>query len=78
MRSPLTAPLWREERSKPVVWLAIHPNGDQRAVPGEPTRDPTHGPPALWIDESQRERAQAARFTLVDLPTVLTTHPRMC
>ena len=54
--------------------LAIHPNGDQRAVPGEPTRDPTYGLPALWIDESQRERAQAARFTLVDLPTVLTTH----
>jgi flagellar biosynthesis protein FlhA len=54
--------------------LAIHPSGDVRSVPGEPTRDPSYGLPALWIDPSRREQAAAARFTLVDAPTVFMTH----
>ncbi|MGJ7574313.1 flagellar biosynthesis protein FlhA [Variovorax sp. RB2P76] len=54
--------------------LAIHPAGDVRSIPGEVTRDPTYGLPALWIDESQREAAAAAKFTLVDGPTVFMTH----
>ncbi|HJV47708.1 MAG TPA: flagellar biosynthesis protein FlhA [Geothrix sp.] len=54
--------------------LAIHPGGDVRAIPGEVTRDPTYGLPALWILESQREAAVAAKFTLVDAPTVFLTH----
>ena len=54
--------------------LAIHPTGDTTAIPGEVTRDPTYGLPALWIDATQREAAVAARYTLVDAPTVLLTH----
>jgi len=54
--------------------LAIHPAGDTRAIPGEVTRDPTYGLPALWIEEHQREAAVAARYTLVDAPTVFMTH----
>ncbi|AMO95592.1 flagellar biosynthesis protein FlhA [Collimonas fungivorans] len=54
--------------------LAIHPGGDIKAIPGEPTRDPTYGLPALWIEESQRAAAQAAKFTLVDAQTVFMTH----
>jgi flagellar biosynthesis protein FlhA len=54
--------------------LAIHPNGDVRTVPGEPTRDPTYGLPALWIQEHQREQAVAAKYTLVDAQTVFMTH----
>jgi len=54
--------------------LAIHPSGDTSSVPGEPTRDPTYGLPALWIEESQREAASRANFTLVDGPTVFMTH----
>lgn len=55
-------------------WLAIHPSGDVRAIPGEVTRDPTYGLPALWIDSDQREAAAAAKFTLVDGGTVMMTH----
>ena len=55
-------------------WLAIHPSGDVRSIPGEVTRDPTYGLPALWIEEQQRGAATAAKFTLVDGPTVLITH----
>lgn len=54
--------------------LAIHPSGDVRSIAGEPTRDPTYGLPAIWIEEMQREAALAAKFTLVDGGTVLITH----
>jgi flagellar biosynthesis protein FlhA len=54
--------------------LAIHPTGDVKAVPGEPTKDPTYGLPALWIDPALRAEATAARYTLVDAQTVLMTH----
>lgn len=54
--------------------LAIHPTGKTDGMPGEPTRDPTYGLPALWIEEPQRAAATAARFTLVDAPTVFMTH----
>jgi len=54
--------------------LAIHPSGNLKAVPGEPTRDPTYGLPALWIEPQHREAALAARCTLVDAQTVLMTH----
>jgi flagellar biosynthesis protein FlhA len=54
--------------------LAIHPAGDTRSIPGEPTRDPTYGLPALWIDLTQRDAALAAKFTLVDASTVFLTH----
>jgi flagellar biosynthesis protein FlhA len=54
--------------------LAIHPTGDTRSIPGDVTRDPTYGLPALWIEPHQREAAVAARFTLVDAATVFMTH----
>ena len=54
--------------------LAIHPSGDTRAIPGEITKDPTYGLPALWIETSQRDAATAARYTLVDPQTVFLTH----
>ncbi|SFD93666.1 flagellar biosynthesis protein FlhA [Paracidovorax konjaci] len=54
--------------------LAIHPAGKMDGVPGEPTRDPTYGLPALWIDEQHRAAAVAGKYTLVDAPTVFMTH----
>jgi flagellar biosynthesis protein FlhA len=54
--------------------LAIHPGGDVRTIAGEPTRDPTYGLPALWIAPALREQASAARYTVVDAPTVFMTH----
>ena len=59
---------------RPERILAIHPAGDVRSIPGEITRDPTYGLPALWIEERQRDAAIAAKFTLVDGPTVFMTH----
>lgn len=54
--------------------LAIHPSGGTKHVKGLETREPTYGLPAVWITEDERERARAARYTLVDTPTVFVTH----
>jgi flagellar biosynthesis protein FlhA len=54
--------------------LAIHPGGDVKSLSGEVTRDPTYGLPALWVEESQRAAAAAAKYTLVDAATVFITH----
>lgn len=54
--------------------LAIHPQGDVTAISGEVTKDPTYGLPAVWIEESQRDAATRARFTLVDASSVFMTH----
>jgi flagellar biosynthesis protein FlhA len=54
--------------------LAIHPTGKTDMLEGVVTKDPTYGLPALWIEESQREAAVAAKFTLVDATTVFMTH----
>ncbi|MEM5421263.1 flagellar biosynthesis protein FlhA [Paraburkholderia ferrariae] len=55
--------------------LAIHPSGE---VPpptgGIETRDPAYGLRAWWIEESQRAKAMAARYTLIDATTVFFTH----
>lgn len=54
--------------------LAIHPSGNTSLIPGQETKDPSYGLPALWIDPHQREAARAANYTLVDSVTVLVTH----
>ncbi len=54
--------------------LAIHPSGDTKHLKGVETREPTYGLAAVWIEETERERARAARYTLVDAPTVFVTH----
>jgi flagellar biosynthesis protein FlhA len=54
--------------------LAIHAGGESRLLKGIETREPTYGLPAIWIEESEREIARAARYTLVDATTVFITH----
>jgi flagellar biosynthesis protein FlhA len=41
---------------------------------GEPTRDPSFGCPALWIDPTKRDQAIAEGFLTVDAGTVVATH----
>ena len=54
--------------------LAIHPEGDIKSIQGVETRDPTYRLPALWIQESQRNEARQAGYTVVDAATVFITH----
>jgi flagellar biosynthesis protein FlhA len=43
-------------------------------LPGERTTEPAFGLPALWIDPSLRDEARLRGCTVVDPPSVLTTH----
>ena len=54
--------------------LAINPGHVSTPVPGIPTKDPSFGLDALWIERGLREQAQMAGYTVVDAATVVATH----
>ncbi|MES1990586.1 MAG: flagellar biosynthesis protein FlhA [Pseudomonadota bacterium] len=54
--------------------LVMDPMGSQIELPGLHTTEPAFGLPATWIDENLREEASFRGYTVVDPPTVLTTH----
>jgi flagellar biosynthesis protein FlhA len=53
--------------------LVLAPNGPV-ALPGEPTKDPTFGLPAVWIDAGLAEEAEALGYTVVSPEGVIVTH----
>lgn len=59
---------------RPENLLAMDPGNVLRAVPGMPTKEPAFGLDALWIGKAQKEEAEMAGYTVVDLPTVMATH----
>jgi flagellar biosynthesis protein FlhA len=59
---------------KPYHLLAMDPGNVAVPVNGQPTKEPAFGLDALWIVESDKERAQLGGYTVVDLSTVITTH----
>ncbi len=54
--------------------LAMDPGNVLHNVPGVPTKEPAFGLDALWIGKGQKEEAEIAGYTVVDLPTVMATH----
>ncbi|MBF0334966.1 MAG: flagellar biosynthesis protein FlhA [Alphaproteobacteria bacterium] len=59
---------------RPNMLLVMDPRGEDITLPGEKTREPTFGLPAMWIDASNREEALFRGYTVVDPPTIITTH----
>src|SRR5271166_3549731 len=59
---------------RPTMLLAMDPKGGTPALQGESTREPAFGLPALWIDPALKEEALFRGCTVVDPPSVLTTH----
>jgi len=59
---------------RPNNLLVMDPKGEQISLPGEATVEPTFGLPAMWVGEQHREEAMFRGFTVVDAPTVITTH----
>jgi flagellar biosynthesis protein FlhA len=60
--------------SYPNLFLAINPGNVSGQIPGNQTRDPAFGLPAVWIEESLRDQAQVMGYTVVDSGTVVATH----
>lgn len=59
---------------RPNMLLVMDPRGETITLPGEATKEPTFGLPAMWIDASFRDEALFKGYTVVDPPTVITTH----
>ncbi|MEM1227993.1 MAG: flagellar biosynthesis protein FlhA [Planctomycetota bacterium] len=62
------------ERVLPDRLLAIDSGSTTGVIDGEPTRDPTFGEPAVWIDPIRREQAAIYGYTTVEPGAVLATH----
>ena len=56
------------------AYLAMDPGTVTKKIRGIETVEPAFGLPALWITESQKEAADMAGYTVVELPAVLATH----
>jgi len=54
--------------------LAMDPGTVSAPIEGDETKEPAFGLDALWISAADKERAQFAGYTVVDLATVITTH----
>ncbi len=59
---------------RPNLLLVMDPRGEKIGLPGEETVEPTFGLPAMWVDLAYREEAMFKGYTVVDAPTVITTH----
>lgn len=59
---------------KPHHLMAMDPGTVTSPIQGTTTREPAFGLDALWISSADKERAQFAGYTVVDLSTVVTTH----
>ncbi|MDF2939284.1 MAG: flagellar biosynthesis protein FlhA, partial [Paenibacillaceae bacterium] len=55
-------------------YLAMSPGFDDESISGIETMEPAFGLPALWIDDSTKERAEMSGYTVVDPPSVVATH----
>ncbi|MBO5485710.1 MAG: FHIPEP family type III secretion protein, partial [Eubacterium sp.] len=55
-------------------YMAMNPGYVEEEISGIPTYEPSYHLPALWITESQRERAESLGYTVVDPPSIIATH----
>ncbi|MCR5388567.1 MAG: flagellar biosynthesis protein FlhA [Lachnospiraceae bacterium] len=55
-------------------YMAMNPGYVDEEITGIPTFEPSFHLPAIWITESQRERAESLGYTVVDPPSIIATH----
>lgn len=55
-------------------YMAMNPGYVEEEITGIPTFEPSFHLPALWITESQREKAESLGYTVVDPPSIIATH----
>ena len=55
-------------------YMAMNPGYVEEEITGIPTFEPSFHLPAIWITESQRERAESMGYTVVDAPSIIATH----
>ncbi|RYG73857.1 flagellar biosynthesis protein FlhA [Lentibacillus lipolyticus] len=55
-------------------YLAMGPEMNEAPLEGIDTNEPAFGLPAKWINEEDKDEAELAGFTVVDPPSVVSTH----
>ncbi|MFS0865089.1 flagellar biosynthesis protein FlhA [Fredinandcohnia sp. 179-A 10B2 NHS] len=55
-------------------YLAMSPGYDDDAIEGIDTIEPSFGLPAKWISEDMKDQAEMSGYTVVDPPSVVSTH----
>lgn len=60
--------------AQPGRSLAIDPGNAAGSLPGDTTKEPAFGLPAIWIDDDLREQAQIQGYTVVSASTAVATH----
>lgn len=54
--------------------MAMDPGNVTEKIAGIPTTEPAFGLDAIWISKNQKEQAELAGYTVVDIPTIMATH----
>ncbi|MFD1360355.1 flagellar biosynthesis protein FlhA [Lentibacillus salinarum] len=55
-------------------YLAMSPEMDDEEIDGIDTNEPAFGLPAKWISEDHKDEAELSGYTVVDPPSVVSTH----
>ena len=55
-------------------YLAMNPGNVEGEIKGIETVEPAFGLPALWINETEREKAEIYGYTVVDPSSIISTH----
>jgi flagellar biosynthesis protein FlhA len=55
-------------------FLAMNSGDVEEELDGIKTTEPAFGLPAIWIQESQRDKAEMLGYTVVDPPSIIATH----
>ncbi|MDV2685446.1 flagellar biosynthesis protein FlhA [Alkalihalophilus lindianensis] len=55
-------------------YMAMSPGVEDESIIGVETVEPAFGLPALWIGEEMKEQAELSGYTVVDPPSVVSTH----
>ncbi|MCA1009251.1 flagellar biosynthesis protein FlhA [Halobacillus halophilus] len=55
-------------------YLAMSPGDEDEELEGIETQEPAFGLPAKWITEDQKDEAELSGYTVVDPPSIVSTH----
>ncbi|NEU29356.1 flagellar biosynthesis protein FlhA [bacterium LRH843] len=55
-------------------YMAMSPGVEDESIIGIDTIEPAFGLPAIWIGEEMKEQAELSGYTVVDPPSVVSTH----
>lgn len=61
-------------RLEPNMFLAMDSGAAKVKIEGMPTTEPVYGLPALWINETMKEKAEINGYTVIDPESVFITH----